>query len=89
MTPPPDAHRLVEATGGAEDRTRVSQPHDAPMVFLVGPPGSGKSALGRRVCAELGLRFADLVDDGSTETALQELVRARGADVVTVPWAPA
>jgi hypothetical protein len=59
------------------------------MVFLVGPPGSGKSALGRRVCAELGRRFVDLVDDGGTDAALQELVRARGADVVTLPWAPA
>ena len=85
----PDAHKLVEATGGAESRTRVSQPHDAPMVFLVGPPGSGKSTLGRRVCAELGLRFVDLVGDGSTDAALEELVRGGGADVVTLPWAPA
>lgn len=85
----PNAHKLFEATGGARDRTRVSQRHDAPMVFLVGPPGSGKSALGRRICTELGLRFVDLVDDGSTDAALQELVRARGADVVTLPWAPA
>jgi len=68
---------------------RVSEPHDAPMVFLVGTLGSGKSALGRRVCAELGLRFVDLVDDGRTDAVLQELVRARGADVVTLPWAPA
>ncbi len=59
------------------------------MVFLVGPPGSGKSVLGRRVCTELGLRFVDLVDDRSTDAALQELVRARNADVVTLPWAPA
>jgi len=58
-------------------------------VFLVGPPGSGKSTLGRRVCVQLGLRFVDLVDDGSTDAALQELVRARGADVVTLPWATA
>lgn len=85
----PGAHKLFEATGGAQDRTRVSQRPEAPMVFLVGPPGSGKSALGRWICTELGLRFVDLVDDGSTDAALQELVRARGADVVTLPWAPA
>jgi hypothetical protein len=89
MRPPPGAHKLVEATSGAEGRTRVSQPHDAPLVFLVGPPGSGKSVLGRRVCTPLGLRFVDLVDDGSTDAVLQELVRARSADVVTLPWAPA
>lgn len=34
----PDAHKLVEATSGAEGQTRVSQPHDAPIVFLVGSP---------------------------------------------------
>jgi hypothetical protein len=44
MTPVPESHKLVDATGGAKTRTRVLQPHDAPMVFLVGPPGSGKSA---------------------------------------------
>jgi shikimate kinase len=44
------------------------------MVFLVGAPGSGKSTLGRRVCTELGPRFVDLVDDGSTNAALEELV---------------
>lgn len=68
---------------------QVDQPPGAPMVFLVGPPGSGKSALGRRVCADLRLRFADLIDDGDTDAALQELVPAKGADVVALPWAPA
>ncbi len=84
MEPSPDAHTLAEAAGPS-----VSQPHHAPLVFLVGPPGAGKSALGRRVCAELELRFVDLADDGGTDSALKELVRARAADVVTLPWAPA
>ena len=61
---------------------------DAPMVFLVGPPGSGKTALGRKACAALGLRFADLVDDGHTNAVLQGLAAGRGADVVALPWAP-
>jgi len=89
MTPKPGANGPSGAAGHANDQGGMSHPHDAAMVFLVGLPGSGKSALGRRVCAELGLRFVDLVDDGSTDATLQELVGARGADVVALPWAPA
>jgi len=74
--------------GPAGEFAQRSPPHEAPIVFLVGPPGSGKSTLGRRVSAELGLRFVDLVHDGSTDAALHEIVRARGADVVALPWAP-
>lgn len=58
------------------------------IVFLVGPPGAGKSVLGKRVCNELGLRFLDLADDGKTEEVLEKLVGARRADVVALPWAP-
>ncbi len=87
MTAKPDAHD--PAAGALSDQPRASRPQDDPMVFLVGPPGSGKSVLGRRVCTELGLRFVDLVEDGSTDAALGELVRARDADVVALPWAPA
>ena len=58
------------------------------MVFLVGPPGSGKSTLGRRACSELALRFVDLADEGSADAKLEELVRVQGADVVALPWAP-
>jgi broad-specificity NMP kinase len=57
------------------------------MVFLAGPPGSGKSVLGRRVSAELGLRFVDLDDGGDADAALREIARAGGADLVTLPWA--
>lgn len=63
---------------------RVTRP-----VFLFGPPGSGKSALGRRACAELGLAFLDLADDGRVLAALEEVVAGKTADVVAVPWAPA
>ncbi len=85
----PKAHKRSEAVAGAQDQTPKSKPLAAPMVFLVGPPGSGKSALGRRVCTELGLRFVDLLTDDGTDATLQELVRSKGADVVTLPWAPA
>jgi replication-associated recombination protein RarA len=36
------------------------QPLDTPLVFLLGPPGSGKTTLGSAVCAQLGLRFLGL-----------------------------
>jgi len=34
-----------------------------PALILVGPPGSGKSTVGRRVAGRLGLGFKDLDDD--------------------------
>jgi hypothetical protein len=58
------------------------------MVFLVGPPGAGKSTLGRRAGTELGLRFVDLADARSAGAKLEEVVSARDADVVALPWAP-
>lgn len=35
----------------------------SPALILVGPPGSGKSTVGRAVAAELGVAFRDLDDD--------------------------
>ena len=32
-------------------------------MFLLGPPGAGKTALGSAACSQLGLRFLDLPDD--------------------------
>jgi hypothetical protein len=88
MTAMPNARGISRTAGGAQSHVDAAEPHLAPMVFLVGPPGSGKSVFGRRVCAELGLRFVDLADDGRTEGALRQLIETRGADVVAVPWAP-
>ena len=59
-----------------------------PMVFLVGPPGSGKSTFGRRVSTELGLRFVDLGDAEEADTRLGQLVTQRTTELVALPWAP-
>lgn len=55
------------------------------LVFLLGPPGSGKTSLGGAACARLGLRFLDLPDDtlGDAEAIATAVT---DADVVTLPW---
>ena len=61
---------------------------DVPLVFLAGPPGSGKTTLGAKACEVLSLRFADLPDDGGTMAALERMAGGPQADVVAIPWAP-
>ncbi len=65
-----------------EQRTRV--------VFLAGPPGSGKSTLGRGACEALGLRFLDFDRGGdgtsSTMEVIADALERRSADVVALPW---
>jgi shikimate kinase len=39
-----------------------AEPETAPSIFLVGPMGSGKSAVGRRLARELGREFIDSDD---------------------------
>ena len=56
-----------------------------PIIFLLGPPGAGKTTLGSWACKELGLEFLDLA-----EGDLERLARVAGdtaADVVELPWA--
>lgn len=55
------------------------------LVFLLGPPGSGKSSLGGPACARLGLRFLDLPDDAAAD-AEKMAASASDAEVVTLPW---
>jgi len=63
------------------------------MIFLAGPPGSGKTSLGSRVCQDLELRFLDLSAPAplasDPEAAMKELEAAitdRAADVVALSW---
>ena len=73
-----------------EQENRISSP---PMLFLAGPPGSGKTSLGGRVCADLGLQFLylatvirDVRDMQSLQRALNEVIHQRAGDVVELSW---
>jgi hypothetical protein len=66
------------------------------IVFLLGPPGVGKSTFGSRACQMLGLRFLDLAGklvtapvDGNRRSVperITHIVADRGVDVVELPW---
>ena len=57
-----------------------------PLLFLAGPHGSGKSALGARACAELGLRFLDLSEApvAVQHAQLDAVIAERSADVIAL-----
>lgn len=46
-------------TDPADTRSETSPSETSPSIFLVGPMGSGKSAVGRRLARDLGLEFID------------------------------
>jgi hypothetical protein len=54
------------------------------VVFLLGPPGAGKTTLGSAACARLGIRFVDLPEDA--QLGIDEYDAGAGADVVALPW---
>ena len=64
-----------------------------PMIFLAGPPGAGKSGLGKKACQELKLRFFDLSTPVINEQSLlsqkeilTEVITKRSADIIALPW---
>ena len=67
-----------------------------PLIFLLGPPGVGKSTFGNRACKELGLRFLDLAtttvaalgdaNQRSDLARLSAVITNRAADVIELPW---
>lgn len=56
------------------------------VVFLLGPPGAGKTALGRAASEELGLRFLDLDLDAEAARARGLEPAIAGRDVVALDW---
>jgi hypothetical protein len=64
-----------------------------PMIFLAGPPGAGKSGLGKKACQELKLRFFDLSTPVINEQSLlsqkeilTEVITKRSADIIALPF---
>jgi len=68
----------------------------SPIIFLLGPPGAGKSSFGSRACKELELEFLDLgaapvaepaaMDIRSDPERLSRILADRAADVIELPW---
>lgn len=94
----PGRHRPAEAgSPEMQDIDPFIEKRDtSPIIFLLGPPGAGKSALGSRACKELALDFLDLADRPSADPTTREipsdlerlssLIREPAADVVELPW---
>lgn len=66
---------------------------EIPMIFLYGPPGSGKTTLGAKACQNLGLRFIDFSTPEINEKPLSlqkelfmEAINNRSGDVIALPW---
>ncbi len=66
----------------------MTEQSTAPMIFLAGPPGAGKTTLGSAGCEELALRFLDLAaeagasaDVEAQKKTLERVISQRTADV--------
>ncbi len=70
----------------------MNEQQHVPLIFLAGPPGSGKTTLGSKVCEELGLKFLDLsrptrpTGPPDEREALDSAISDRSADVVALSW---
>jgi shikimate kinase len=60
----------------------MSAPASGPVLVLVGPPGAGKSTVGRLAAARLGVAFRDTDDDvvATTGTSVADLFVSRGEE---------
>ncbi len=64
-----------------------------PMIFLGGPPGSGKTTVGAKACQNLELRFIDFSTPeinerplSSQKEILTEAINNESAEVIALPW---
>ena len=90
-----DKHRTAEV-GAAGAGPVVETQTPCPIIFLLGPPSAGKSALGSHACKELELEFLDLAATPATDSTtegiqsdldrLSSLVADHAADVIELPW---
>jgi hypothetical protein len=81
--------RVKPSIGVANDKTSCS-PNAPPVIFLLGPPGSGKTSIGGKACSELGLRFSDLIPSPTSSkdgwSAIKYVLEQEAPDVIALPW---
>ena len=94
----PGKHRAAEGDAAEVTDTGpvIETRAQSPIIFLLGPPGAGKSALGSRACNELGLEFLELAVKPATSPTTGEIcsdmerfsrvIEDRAADVIELPW---